>query len=72
MMNEKRVTLEELPMMMFLPAEMKEAGHGLFCPGQLQFRRKHRRRRRTDDAVYVLAEGRARMIKRGANGEEIA
>src|SRR5215210_1748055 len=72
MMNEKRIALEELPMMMFLPAEMKKLVMDCFVPASFTFGGNIVEEGAETDAVYVLAEGRARMIKRGANGEEIA
>jgi len=71
-MNEKRVALEELPMMMFLPVEMKKLVMDCFVPASFSFGGNIVEEGAQTDAVYVLAEGRARMVKRGPNGEEIA
>lgn len=68
---EKRITLEELPMMMFLPSELKQLVMDCFVPASFGFGGNIVTEGEETDAVYVLAEGRARMVKRGANGEEI-
>ncbi|MEO6725588.1 MAG: cyclic nucleotide-binding domain-containing protein, partial [Blastocatellia bacterium] len=68
---DKRIALEELPMMMFLPPEMKKLVMDCFVPASFSFGGEIVSEGQETDAVYVLAEGRARMVKRGANGEEI-
>ncbi|MBP6823538.1 MAG: cyclic nucleotide-binding domain-containing protein, partial [Acidobacteria bacterium] len=70
-MTDKRMTLEELPMMMFLPSELKQLVMDCFVPASFSFGGDIVTEGEETDAVYVLAEGRARMVKRGANGEEI-
>ncbi len=70
-MSDKRMTLEELPMMMFLPDELKRLVMDCFVPASFGFGGDIIREGEETDAVYVLAEGRARMVKRGDNGEEI-
>ncbi len=70
-MTDKRVALEELPMMMFLPDELKRLVMDCFVPASFGFGGDIIREGEETDAVYVLAEGRARMVKRGDNGEEI-
>lgn len=70
-MTDKRMTLEELPMMMFLPDELKRLVMDCFVPARFSFGGEIVREGEETDAVYVLAEGRARMVKRGVNGEEI-
>jgi len=71
-MNDKRIALEELPMMMFLPSDLKKLVMDCFVPANFSFGGNIVNEGDEADAVYVLAEGRARMVKRGANGEEIA
>ncbi|HKQ77306.1 MAG TPA: ABC transporter transmembrane domain-containing protein, partial [Blastocatellia bacterium] len=71
-MNNKRIALEELPMMMFLPPDIKNLVMDCFIPAKFSFGGNILNEGEETDAVYVLAEGRARMVKRGANGEEIA
>lgn len=70
-MTDKRIALEELPMMMFLPPDMKKLVMDCFVPASFGFGGNIITEGEETDAVYVLAEGRARMVKRGANGEEI-
>jgi ATP-binding cassette subfamily B protein len=71
-MSDKRIALEELPMMMFLPPDMKKLVMDCFVPASFSFGGNIVNEGDETDAVYVLAEGRARMLKRGANGDEIA
>lgn len=71
-MSDKRIALEELPMMMFLPPDLKKLVVDCFVPASFNFGGNIVNEGDESDAVYVLAEGRARMVKRGANGEEIA
>ena len=70
-MSDKQVALEQMPMMMFLPAELKKLVMDCFVPASFSFGGDIVTEGEESDAVYVLAEGRARMVKRGANGEEI-
>ncbi len=70
-MSDKQVALEQMPMMMFLPAELKKLVMDCFVPASFSFGGDIVTEGEEADAVYVLAEGRARMVKRGANGEEI-
>ncbi len=70
-MSEKEISLEELPMMMFLSPELKDLVMDCFVPASFQFGDDILTEGEQIDAVYVLTEGRARMIKRAANGEEI-
>src|SRR5262245_41432769 len=70
-MSDKRIALEELPMMMFLPQDLKRLVMDCFVPASFNFGGDIVVEGEESDAVYVLAEGRARMVKRGVNGEEI-
>ncbi len=70
-MDDKRIALQELPMMMFLPAELKKLVMDCFVPAHFSFGGDIISEGEATDAVYVLTEGRARMVKRGAGGEEI-
>ncbi|HMY74686.1 MAG TPA: peptidase domain-containing ABC transporter, partial [Blastocatellia bacterium] len=70
-MNDKQAALEQMPMMKFLPAELKQLVKDCFVPASFSFGGDIVTEGEETDAVYVLAEGRARMVKRGANGEEI-
>ncbi|HEX5080616.1 MAG TPA: peptidase domain-containing ABC transporter [Blastocatellia bacterium] len=71
-MSDKRAALEELPMMTLLPPDLKNLVMDCFIPASFSFGGNIVNEGEQTDAVYVLAEGRARMIKRDANGEEIA
>ena len=70
-MTDKRLALEELPLMMFLRPEMKKLVQDCFVPASYSFGGDIVQEGAETDAVYVLAEGRARVVKRGVNGEEI-
>jgi HlyB family type I secretion system ABC transporter len=70
-MSDKQIALEELPMMMFLPPDLKKLVMDCFVPASFSFGGDIVSEGETADAVYVLAEGRARMVKRGVGGEEI-
>jgi HlyB family type I secretion system ABC transporter len=70
-MSDKQIALEQLPMMMSLPPELKKLVIDCFAPASFSFGGDIVTEGEETDAVYVLAEGRARMVKRGVNGEEI-
>jgi ATP-binding cassette subfamily B protein len=70
-MSDKQIALEELPMMLFLPPELKKPVMDCFVPASFSFGGDILSEGEETDAVYVMAEGRARMIKRAANGAEI-
>lgn len=70
-MADKRIALEELPMTKFLPPELKKLVMDCFVPASFRFGGDIFKEGEETDAVYVLAEGRARMVKRAENGEEI-
>lgn len=70
-MNDKRAALENLPLLAFLPAELKPLVLDCFVPASFGFGGEIVREGEETDAVYVLAEGRARMSQRGPHGEEI-
>jgi CRP-like cAMP-binding protein len=64
-MSDKRIALEQLPMMMSLPPELKKLVMDCFAPASFSFGGDIVTEGEVTDAVYVLAEGRARMVKRG-------
>src|SRR4026208_402965 len=70
-MSDKQIALETLPMMMYLPPELREPVMDCSVPASFSFGADILAEGEETDAVYVLAEGRARMVKRAANGEEI-
>lgn len=68
---DKQVALEELPLMMFLPPELKSLMMDCFVPASFGFGGDIMTEGEVPDGFYVLAEGRARMIKRAPGGEEV-
>jgi len=70
-MDDKRIALDELPMMTSLPPDMKKLVMDCFVPASFSFGGDIVTEGEDTDAVYVLTEGRARTIKRAASGEEI-
>ena len=70
-MTDKQIALEELPIMTFLPPELKKLVADCFVPESFRFGGDIVTEGKDSDAVYVLTAGRARMVKRGENGEEI-
>ena len=70
-MDQKSVALEELPMMMFLPPELKRQVMDCFVPADFTLGGDIVTEGEVADAFYVLTEGRARMVKHGPGGEEI-
>src|SRR4051812_36007199 len=70
-MSDKPIALEDLPMTRLLPPELKKLVMDCFVPATFGFGGDIVTEGEAPDAVYVLAEGRARMVKRAANGEEI-
>jgi ATP-binding cassette subfamily B protein len=71
-MPDSRAVLNDLPMMMFLPPELKPLVMDCFVPASFGFGGNIVAEGEEADAYYVLASGRARTIKRGPNGEEVA
>jgi ATP-binding cassette subfamily B protein len=70
-MNSNPIALEEAPIMAFLPPELKKLVKDCFVPASFTFGGDIVTEGQETDAVYVLTEGRARMVKRGPNGEEV-
>lgn len=68
---DKQVALEELPLMMFLPPELKSLMMDCFVPASFGFGGDIMTEGEVPDGFYVLAEGRARMVKRAPGGEEV-
>ncbi len=69
-MNQ-RIALEDLPMMAFLPSDLKQLVMDCFVAANFGFGGEIVTEGQDTDAVYILTAGRARMVKRGAHGEEI-
>jgi HlyB family type I secretion system ABC transporter len=70
-MDAQRAALEQLPLMMFLPPDLKKLVQDCFVPAHFSFGGDIVQEGDETDGYYVLASGRARIVKRGANGEEI-
>lgn len=70
-MDAQRTALEQLPLMMFLPPDLKKLVQDCFVPARFSFGGDIVQEGDETDGYYVLASGRARIVKRGANGEEI-
>src|SRR6185436_15363040 len=70
-MDDKQIALAELPMLVSLPPDLKKLVMDCFVHASFSFGGDIVTEGEDPDAVYVLAEGRARTIKRAASGEEI-
>jgi HlyB family type I secretion system ABC transporter len=70
-MNSNPIALDDAPIMAFLPPELKKLVKDCFVPASFTFGGDIVTEGQETDAVYVLTEGRARMVKRGPNGEEV-
>ena len=68
---QKSIALEDLPIMQFLPPELKNLMMDCFVPANFNFGGDILTEGEVADAFYVLTEGRARMVQRGSNGEEV-
>ncbi|MEO8431050.1 MAG: peptidase domain-containing ABC transporter [Acidobacteriota bacterium] len=69
-MNEREL-LDELPILRLLPAEARSLVVGSFIPVSFAFGDTIVREGDPADAFYVLAAGRARIVKKGDGGGEI-
>jgi HlyB family type I secretion system ABC transporter len=72
LMNEPRTLLHELPMLTFLPPDARELVVDSFVQESFPFGTPIVREGEEADAFYVLFSGRARVVKAGEGGEEIA
>ena len=68
---QKSIALQDVPIMQFLPPDLKNLMMDCFVPANFNFGGDILNEGEVADAFYILTEGRARMIQRGANGEEI-
>ncbi len=71
-MSETRVLLEELAILQFLPLEVKRLVMDSFVPVSFGFGSAIVREGDEADALYVVVSGKARVVKNGERGEEIA
>ncbi len=66
------LVLQGIPVLSYLPADVRELVVGSFVPATFGFGQIMVREGDPADALYVLVSGRARMVKRGDNGDEIS
>jgi ATP-binding cassette subfamily B protein len=71
-MTEPRAVLRDLPILSLLPGEIRELVMETFVPASFAFGSLIVREGDDADALYVLVSGRARVVRRGANGDEIS
>jgi HlyB family type I secretion system ABC transporter len=70
--REARAALHDLPLLAFLPPDVRELVVDSFVPESFEFGSAIVREGEKADAFYVLVSGRARVIKAGRGGEEIS
>jgi ATP-binding cassette subfamily B protein len=70
--DNSRSLLESLPLLSFLPGEVKKLMVDSFVPVSLPFGSPIVREGDDADGYYVLAAGKARVLKQGENGAEVA
>ncbi len=71
-MNGSRALLHNLPLLRFLPSGVRNLVVDSFVPASFAFGTPIVKEGEESDAFYVLASGRARVIKAGEHGEEIS
>jgi HlyB family type I secretion system ABC transporter len=71
-MSDPRAVLQDLPLLQFLAADVRDLVMESFVPVSLPFGHGIVREGDESDALYVLIEGRARVVKRAESGEEIS
>jgi CRP-like cAMP-binding protein len=71
-MDEGRSVLYNLPILRFLPPEVKKLVVDSFVPVSFVFGQPIVREGEAADAFCVLVAGQARVVKQGAHGEEMA
>lgn len=71
-MDESRAVLQQLPLLGFLPADVKKLVVDSFEPTTLPFGSVVVHEGEPADAFYVLAAGKARVLKSGSDGQEIS
>ena len=70
-MDDSRALLHDLPLLTFLPTDVRELVVDSFVPASFAFGNPIVREGDEADAFYVLVSGRARVIKAGQGGEEV-
>ncbi len=71
-MDSSHALLDNLPLLSFLPGDVKKLVIDGFVPVQLPFGSPIVREGDDADGFYVLAAGKARVVKQGENGTEVA
>src|SRR5262245_7366646 len=71
-MDDRRTALNDLPLLTFVPAEVRSLVVNSFVGESFAFGSSVVREGDQADAFYVLAAGRARVVKAGRDGEEIS
>ena len=71
-MDESRASLHDLPILKFLPGDVRELVVDSFVPESFSFGSPIVREGEEAEAFYVLVSGRARVIKTGRGGEEVS
>ncbi len=64
--------LQAIPVLTYLPADVRDLVVASFVPTTYGFGQVIVKEGDAADALYVLASGRARMVKRGDSGEEVS
>lgn len=72
MVISSRETLADLPIFRSLPADLRQLAVGSFVPVSFTFGSNIITEGDEADAYYVIAAGRAQVLKAGRNGDEIA
>jgi HlyB family type I secretion system ABC transporter len=70
--DESRALLHDLPLLAFLPQDVRNLVVDSFVPESFEFGSPIVREGEEADAFYVLVSGRARVIKAGQGGEEVS
>jgi HlyB family type I secretion system ABC transporter len=71
-MDDSRALLHDLPLLTFLPTDVRELVVDSFVPASFAFGSPIVLEGDEADAFYVLVSGRARVIKAGQGGEEVS
>ena len=71
-MSDTRTVLQELPLLRMLPPDAQELVRNSFTTAYYSFGASIVREGEPSDGYYVLVSGRARLVKRGAGGDEIS
>ncbi|MDH4132245.1 MAG: cyclic nucleotide-binding domain-containing protein, partial [Gemmatimonadota bacterium] len=64
--------LEDVPILQFLPADVRELVIGSFVPAQYTFGQEIVKEGEPADALFLLISGKARAVKRSETGDELS